>query len=129
MALPCIRTPLCAPASLPRHGSEERRGSRGRTKSWGKEVSGMRSRLNVAGKDEFRRRAERAALLTNVRGVFVTEILQRADDRRDRRITKGANGAPGNIGTEPGQGIEIFGLAYAMLESLKDLQQPGSSLP
>src|SRR5438445_2432665 len=74
-------------------------------------------------------RPEGAALLADVRLVFVPEVLERAGDRRDLGVPKGADRAAGDVAAQSQQGREVVHLALPMVDPSKYLQQPQTSLP
>src|SRR5438445_5440492 len=74
-------------------------------------------------------RPEGAALLADVRLVLVPEVLERAGDRRDLGVPKGADRAAGDVAAQSQQGREVVHLAFPMVDPSQYLQQPQTSLP
>src|SRR2546425_1957593 len=76
-----------------------------------------------------RLRPEGTGLLADVRLVLVPEVLERAGDRRDLGVPKGADRAAGDVAAQSQQGREVVHLAFPMVATWQYLQQPQTSLP
>src|SRR3989442_2597351 len=76
-----------------------------------------------------RLRPEGTGLLADVRLVLVPEVLERAGDRRDLGVPKGADRAAGDVAAQSQQCREVVHLAFPMVDPSQYLQQPQTSLP
>src|SRR4051794_27475066 len=69
-------------------------------------------------------RGQRAAALSYMGLVLVTEMLQRRQHRRDRGVAERAQGLAADVARDALQQIEILHLAFAVLDLAEDLVQP-----
>src|SRR5215208_7186702 len=68
--------------------------------------------------------SKRAHTITDVRDVFVTEFLNRARDRRGRRIAQHADGGSGHVLPDIEQRIHILFTALPVFDAAQNLREP-----